>query len=162
MTETDPAIVRLGEMTKEFAVHSRRLKLVVKNTRERAEAEEDGKLKEIYSLVAGSYEELLDTSMSFQSEMLEIILKEWNTAAATDEGDEGEAEDDGEIVGLEVEDAAQIQDCLNTHHSMLDSMLTQATLGDTERENLLTFKTKCEAAIKLVTDLTLPEAEQDA
>ena len=138
MAEEDQALKALEVMTTEFVSHKQRLALRAKVV---AEAIASGQIADVAALggvVVELFQELHDTSLSFQQELTELIKAEWAKADDEDDDfdDEEEVADDADAPldddpsQLLPGDAAQLRRTATEHRAMLNAMLAPEFQND--------------------------------
>lgn len=157
----DPGIEKLRDMQREYEQHKARIAERAKEIRTRAESGE-ADLKELWLVMAELFDELHDTALSFQSDLVSIIREDWESTEEEEEEDDG-AEPEEEFESLLLPgDADEITRALQTYLSMLDQALTTPGIDEQQSSHLRTMRAQAKSTLELVESITFdPDAEGD-
>lgn len=167
--DEDKALKALEQMALEFVTHKRRLAERAKQVAEQITSGQIGDVAALGGVVVELFQELHDTSLSFQQELTELIRAEW--ATVDDDEDEEDDGDDAGILDLPDEedpeedpsqllpgDAAQLRRTTTDYTAMLNAMIEQ--LGEQSAEETAKLRVKLAdgaASLDLIDALELTE-----
>ena len=149
MADTEESFVdRLGVIEEELGEHTARLRVKSQKYAKDAEAENDPVLKRVPTMGSDIVDELCDTSLDFQTEVV-LVIRE-----ALEEGI-GE-----ELIGIEVAHADVILKPLVAYKAALTEWI-KAQVDPESKQKLEKQLEECDAAIALVHELVLPEDKDE-
>ena len=167
----DRALAALAAMMKEFQTHKLRLAARAKSV---AEALTSGQIADVPALgnvVVELFQELHDTTLSFQEETVQLILDEWSKD--DDEDDDEELDEDEEPIDadepvkgdagdesqLAAGDAAQLRRTTTEYKAMLDAMLASDAPDPEQRQAMELKRTDASASLELIDDIEITDDE---